>query len=191
MDIAGSLLGLILLSPILLIAGLAILLTSSGPVFFVQDRIGRGGQPFRMYKFRSMTANAMEHQIHHEHANERSGPIFKIRRDPRVTPIGRVLRKLSIDEMPQLINVLRGEMSLVGPRPPLPGEFRRYGAREIRRLSVTPGMTCIWQVSGRSDIDWDGWIELDLEYIRTWSLGLDVKLLLLTIPAVLSGRGAY
>jgi exopolysaccharide biosynthesis polyprenyl glycosylphosphotransferase len=190
-DIAGSLIALVLLSPVLLIAALAVALTSSGPVFFVQERIGRGGRPFLMYKFRSMTKDAVERRAHHEHANELAGPIFKIRSDPRITPVGRILRKLSIDELPQLVNVLRGEMSLVGPRPPLPGEFRRYGLREMQRLSVTPGMTCVWQVSGRSEIDWDEWIELDLEYIRNWSLLLDVKLLLLTIPAVLSGRGAY
>jgi lipopolysaccharide/colanic/teichoic acid biosynthesis glycosyltransferase len=191
MDIVGSLLALLVVSPVLLIAALAVLLTSSGPIFFVQERIGRGGRPFRMYKFRSMTHDAVDRRIHHEHANERTGPIFKIRRDPRITPVGRIMRKLSIDELPQLVNVFLGDMSLVGPRPPLPGEFRRYGVREMQRLSVTPGMTCIWQVSGRSEVDWDDWIELDLEYIRTWSLLLDVKLLLLTIPAVLSGRGAY
>jgi exopolysaccharide biosynthesis polyprenyl glycosylphosphotransferase len=191
MDIVGSLLALVLLSPVLVIAGLAVALTSPGPILFVQERIGRDGRPFRMYKFRSMTDDAVERWIHHEHANERSGPIFKIRRDPRITPVGRVLRKLSIDELPQFVNVLRGDMSLVGPRPPLPGEFRHYGHREMQRLSVTPGMTCIWQVSGRSEIDWDEWIELDLQYIRTWSLLLDFKILLLTIPAVLSSRGAY
>jgi exopolysaccharide biosynthesis polyprenyl glycosylphosphotransferase len=191
MDIVGSLFALVLISPVLLIAALAVALTSAGPVFFVQERIGRDGRPFRMYKFRSMTKDAVERRIHHEDANELSGPIFKIRSDPRITPVGRILRKLSIDEMPQLVNVLRGDMSLVGPRPPLPGEFRRYGPREMQRLSVTPGMTCSWQVSGRSEIDWDEWVELDLQYIRTWSLLLDVKLLLLTIPAVLSGRGAY
>jgi exopolysaccharide biosynthesis polyprenyl glycosylphosphotransferase len=191
MDIVGSLLVLVLLSPVLLIAALGVLMSSPGPILFVQERIGRGGRPFRMYKFRSMTHDAADRRIHHEHANERTGPIFKIRRDPRITPVGRILRKLSIDELPQLVNVLRGEMSLVGPRPPLPGEFRRYGVREMQRLSVTPGMTCIWQVRGRSEVDWDEWIELDLEYIRTWSLLLDLKLLFLTIPAVLSGRGAY
>jgi exopolysaccharide biosynthesis polyprenyl glycosylphosphotransferase len=191
MDILGSLVALVLLSPVFLIAALAVAVTSRGPIFFVQERIGRDGRPFRMYKFRSMTKDAVKRRIHHEAANERSGPIFKIRSDPRITPVGRILRKLSIDEAPQLLNVLRGEMSLVGPRPPLPGEFRRYGRREMQRLSVTPGMTCTWQVRGRSEIDWDEWIELDLHYIRTWSLLLDLKLLVLTIPAVLSGRGAY
>jgi exopolysaccharide biosynthesis polyprenyl glycosylphosphotransferase len=191
MDIVGSSLGLVLLSPVLLIAALAVALTSSGPIFFIQERVGRAGHPFRMYKFRSMTTDAVERRIDHEHANERSGPIFKIRRDPRITSVGRILRKLSIDELPQLINVVRGDMSLVGPRPPLPSEFRRYGPREMQRLSVTPGMTCTWQVSGRSEIDWYEWVEMDLEYIKTWSLLLDVKLLLLTVPAVLSGRGAY
>lgn len=191
MDIVGSSVILVVLGPVFLLAAIAVLLSSPGPIFFVQERIGRGGRPFRMYKFRSMSKDADEERDQHERANERSGPIFKIRRDPRITHVGRLLRKLSIDELPQLINVLRGEMSLVGPRPPLPGEFRRYRAREMQRLSVTPGMTCIWQVRGRSEIDFSEWVELDLEYIRTWSLRLDLKLLLLTIPAVISGRGAY
>jgi lipopolysaccharide/colanic/teichoic acid biosynthesis glycosyltransferase len=190
-DIIGSSVALIVLSPVLVLAAIAVLADSPGPIFFVQERIGRDGRGFRMYKFRSMGKDADEVRYRHERANECSGPIFKIRRDPRITPVGRVLRKLSIDELPQLINVLRGEMSLVGPRPPLPGEFRRYQAREMQRLLVTPGMTCIWQVRGRSEIDFDEWVELDLEYIRTWSLRLDLKLLFLTIPAVISGRGAY
>jgi len=191
MDIAGSSLILVVLAPVFVLAAIAVLVSSPGPIFFVQERIGRGGRPFRMYKFRSMRKDADETRDQHERANERSGPIFKIRQDPRITRVGRLLRKLSIDELPQLVNVLRGEMSLVGPRPPLPGEFRRYRAREMERLSVTPGMTCIWQVSGRSEIDFSEWVDLDLEYIRTWSLRLDLKLLLLTIPAVISGRGAY
>jgi len=191
MDIVGSSVTLVVLSPVLALAAIAVLVTSPGPIFFVQERIGRGGRPFRMYKFRSMRKDADKVRDLHEHSNERSGPIFKIRKDPRITHVGRLLRKLSIDELPQLVNVVRGDMSLVGPRPPLPGEFRRYRAREMQRLSVTPGMTCIWQVSGRSEIDFSDWVELDLEYIRTWSLRLDLKLLLLTIPAVISGRGAY
>jgi exopolysaccharide biosynthesis polyprenyl glycosylphosphotransferase len=191
MDIAGSSLILVVLAPVFLLAAIAVLVSSPGPIFFVQERIGRGGRPFSMYKFRSMRKDAEETRDQHERSNERSGPIFKIRKDPRITRVGRLLRKLSIDELPQLINVLRGEMSLVGPRPPLPGEFRRYRPREMERLSVTPGMTCIWQVSGRSEIDFSEWVDLDLEYIRTWSLRLDLKLLLLTIPAVISGRGAY
>lgn len=191
MDIVGSSVILVALSPVFLLAAIAVLVSSQGPIFFVQERVGRSGRPFRMYKFRSMRKDANKTRDQYERANERSGPIFKIRKDPRITRVGRFLRKLSIDELPQLINVLRGEMSLVGPRPPLPGEFRRYQTREMERLSVTPGMTCIWQVSGRSEVDFSEWVDLDLEYIRTWSLRLDLKLLLLTIPAVISGRGAY
>jgi lipopolysaccharide/colanic/teichoic acid biosynthesis glycosyltransferase len=191
MDIVGASVLLVLVSPLLLLAGIAVVLTSSGGPIFACERIGRDGRPFTMYKIRSMVRGADVLRSRYEGENERSGPIFKMRRDPRITRVGRVLRKLSIDELPQLVNVLRGEMSLVGPRPPLPAEYERYGKRERQRLLMTPGMTGIWQVSGRSEVDFDEWVDMDLEYITSWSLGLDLKLLVLTIPAVLSGRGAY
>ena len=190
-DIVVSLLALLLTLPIFAITALLIAVTSPGPVFYVQERIGRGGIPFRMLKFRSMYVDADKRKAELAALNEASGPVFKVRRDPRVTPVGRWIRKLSIDELPQLINVLRGEMSLVGPRPPLPEEYAVYDAYALRRLLVSPGLTCIWQVGGRSNIDFDQWVEMDVEYIRNWSLALDVKLLLKTVPAVLSGHGAY
>lgn len=190
-DVIASAVLLILLLPLLLLTAAAVRLTSRGSALYVQERIGRGGRPFSMYKFRSMHVTAHERRGDVEHLNEARGPVFKIRRDPRVTAIGLVIRRLSIDELPQLINVLLGQMSLVGPRPPLPEEFRVYDARELERLRVLPGLTCIWQVSGRSDLYFDTWVEMDLEYIRSWSLRQDLKLLLLTLPAVVSGRGAY
>jgi lipopolysaccharide/colanic/teichoic acid biosynthesis glycosyltransferase len=191
MDVVGSLLLLLVLSPLLLLTAAAVFLTSRGPVLYVQDRIGRNGDPFRMLKFRSMRADAHEDRHQVTHLNEAQGPVFKVRRDPRITAVGRVVRKLSVDELPQLFNVLRGEMSLVGPRPPLPEEWAEYGPRERKRLAVAPGITCIWQVSGRSDLDFDTWVDMDLAYISEWNLRLDVRLLFLTIPAVVSGRGAY
>jgi exopolysaccharide biosynthesis polyprenyl glycosylphosphotransferase len=190
-DIAVSAVALLVLSPLLLAVSLLVKLTSHGPVFYVQERVGRDGEPFKIVKFRSMYQDAHDQRHEHAHRNMHAGPIFKIRDDPRVTPVGRAIRRLSIDELPQLINVLKGNMSLVGPRPPLPEEFLRYGAREQQRLLVKPGVTCIWQVSGRSDLDFETWVDMDLEYIRTWSLRLDVKLLAKTVPAVLTGRGAY
>jgi lipopolysaccharide/colanic/teichoic acid biosynthesis glycosyltransferase len=144
-----------------------------------------------MMKFRSMRRQAHDDRNNVIHLNEVSGPVFKIREDPRLTRVGRLMRKLSIDELPQLMNVIGGQMSLVGPRPPLPEEYETYGPRERRRLSVRPGLTCIWQVSGRSDVDFESWVNMDLEYIDTWTFRQDLKLLLLTVPAVLSRRGAY
>jgi lipopolysaccharide/colanic/teichoic acid biosynthesis glycosyltransferase len=192
LDIVGSALGLLVLSPVLLAIALAVKLTSVGPVLYVSERVGRDGRPFRMAKFRSMVHGAHHRRDHHDHLNiHDSGPIFKIRDDPRVTAVGRVLRRCSLDELPQLWNVLKGDMSLVGPRPPLPEEFLHYGPREAARLDVRPGITCIWQVSGRSDLDFETWVDMDLEYIRAWSLLLDVRLLGRTLVAVLSGRGAY
>ncbi len=190
-DVFVSFLLLLLLLPLLLITAAAIRLTSRGPALYVHERIGRDGEPFRMFKFRSMRVQAHEGRDEVWHLNEAGGPVFKIHDDPRITGIGRVIRKLSIDELPQLLNVLRRDMSLVGPRPPLPEEYETYGPREHQRLAVTPGITCIWQVSGRSDVDFDTWVDMDLEYIADWSLRQDLKLLLLTIPAVVSGRGAY
>lgn len=190
-DIVGSGLLLLMLLPLLLATALAVGLTSRGPILYVQERVGRRGERFKMLKFRSMYRDAHEDRHALVHQNVHEGPIFKIRDDPRITPVGRAIRKLSIDELPQLLNVLTGDMSLVGPRPPLPEEAEAYGPREHARLLVTPGITCIWQVEGRSNLDFDTWVDMDLEYIEDWSLWLDVKLLVLTIPAVLSGRGAY
>lgn len=191
MDVVGAGLGLILLAPLFAIIGVAIKLDSPGPVFFVQTRVGKGGRHFRFYKFRSMCSDAEYLRKYVDHLNEVSGPVFKSRNDPRITAVGAWLRRFSLDELPQLINVLKGDMSLVGPRPPLPEEVEEYEPWQMQRLSVTPGLTCIWQVSGRSDIPFDRWVEMDLEYIRRRSLLLDLKLLVLTIPAVISGRGAY
>jgi lipopolysaccharide/colanic/teichoic acid biosynthesis glycosyltransferase len=190
-DVVGSLTLIVLLAPILVVTAIAIRVSSRGSVLYVQVRVGKGGRPFRMLKFRSMRRQAHDDRDHVIHLNEVSGPVFKIREDPRLTRVGRLIRKLSIDELPQLLNVIAGQMSLVGPRPPLLEEYAIFGPRERRRLSVRPGLTCIWQVSGRSDVDFESWVDMDLEYIDTWSFGQDLKLLLLTIPAVLSGRGAY
>lgn len=190
-DVLGSALLLLILLPVMVPTAAAILLTSRGPLLFAQERIGKGGHAFWMLKFRSMRRDALELQGDLLHLNTATGPTFKIPADPRITRVGRLIRKLSIDELPQLLNVLRGDMSLVGPRPPLPDEYASYGDRERERLAVKPGLTCIWQVSGRSDVDFDTWVAIDLAYIETWSLGLDLRLLARTVPAVLSGRGAY
>lgn len=159
-------------------------------MFFVQQRSGLYGRPFPMIKFRSMVVDAEARKSDLGHLNEMDGPVFKMARDPRVTRVGRVIRKLSIDELPQLWNVLRGEMSLVGPRPPIPAEVAKYERWQMRRLSMKPGITCIWQVSGRNEVDFETWMKLDLEYIDNWSLFLDLKLLLKTVPVVLVGAGA-
>jgi len=191
LDIAVSALAIVLLTPILVAVALMVKLTSRGPVFYVQERVGRDGEPFKMLKFRSMYVDAHDRRHEHVDRNIHDGPIFKIRDDPRVTSVGRVIRRLSIDELPQLFNVLKGDMSLVGPRPPLPEEFAHYSTRERQRLLVKPGVTCIWQVSGRSDLDFQTWIDMDLQYIQTWTLRLDLVLLIKTVPAVVTGRGAY
>jgi exopolysaccharide biosynthesis polyprenyl glycosylphosphotransferase len=190
-DIVGAAVGLILLAPLLLIVAVAIKLTSSGPIVYPQNRCGLARRPFRMYKFRSMFADADKLQASLEARNEANGPVFKIRNDPRVTPLGRLLRKSSIDELPQLWNVLRGDMSLVGPRPlPWRDVQRITRPSDMRRFSMRPGITCLWQVEGRSNIGFERWVELDLEYIDNWSLALDARILARTIPAVLSGNGA-
>lgn len=189
-DVVGALLGLLVLGlPMLLIAA-AIKLTSRGPVFFGQRRSGLNGRTFRCLKFRTMVADAEAQKERLRALNEVSGPVFKIRKDPRVTRVGRFLRKYSLDELPQLLNVLVGDMSLVGPRPPTPDEVRQYNRWQLRRLSMRPGLTCIWQVSGRNDIPFEDWIRLDLQYIDRWSLPLDLLLLLKTVPTVLRGTGA-
>ncbi|HHI68600.1 MAG TPA: sugar transferase [Planctomycetes bacterium] len=190
LDMVVSALLLVLLSPVFILAALAIKLTSKGPVFFSQVRCGLHGRPFKVFKFRTMVTDAEKKKRHLLKMNEWDGPVFKMKNDPRITPVGRFLRKFSIDELPQLYNVLRGEMSLVGPRPPLPDEVANYDRKHLRRLSVRPGITCIWQVKARDGRDFKKWVEMDLEYIDNWSLGLDLKLLLLTISAVIRGTGA-
>ncbi len=189
-DIAVSVVALALLSPLLLVVATLIKLTSKGPVLFRQSRVGLYGRPFNMLKFRSMVVNAEAMKETLQAHNEQTGPVFKIRNDPRITGIGRFIRKYSIDELPQLINVLRGDMSIVGPRPPVPKEVAQYEAWQRRRLSVRPGLTCIWQVSGRNQISFEEWMYLDMRYIDHWSLSEDITLILKTVPVVLTGRGA-
>ena len=190
-DVIGAAIALVLASPVLLLIAIAIKLDSRGPILYRSTRIGRGGRPFTFLKLRSMVHDADRHRRHLKHLNEADGPVFKICNDPRVTRVGRFLRITSLDEIPQFVNVLRGEMSLVGPRPPIPEEVAQYEPWQMRRLDVRPGITCLWQISGRSRIGFQEWMRLDLEYIRNQSFGLDAKILLRTIPAVLSQEGAY
>jgi len=189
-DIVASAFALWMLLPLFAAVIAAIKLTSKGPIFFKQTRVGLNGKPFHMLKFRSMVMNAEALLAGLQTQNEQTGPVFKMQRDPRVTSVGRFIRKYSIDELPQLINVLRGEMSIVGPRPPVPKEVARYEAWQRRRLSVRPGLTCIWQVSGRNQISFEDWMYLDMRYIDHWSLSQDIQLIVRTVPVVLSGRGA-
>ncbi len=189
-DMAVSLVVLLLLSPVLLAVAAAIKLDSPGPVFFRQRRVGLQGRTFDILKFRSMFQDAEARLESLRAHNEMSGPVFKMKNDPRITRVGRFIRKTSLDEFPQFWNVLRGEMSVVGPRPPLPAEVRQYKRWQRRRLSVKPGITCVWQISGRNNIDFDRWMELDLQYIDQWSLWNDIQICLKTIPAVLGSRGA-
>jgi exopolysaccharide biosynthesis polyprenyl glycosylphosphotransferase len=189
-DLALALFLFLVTLPIQIVAALAILMTSGQPILFRQVRCGLNGRLFTLPKFRTMELGSEERLSEISHLNEMTGPVFKVRRDPRLTPVGRILRRLSIDELPQLWNVIVGDMSLVGPRPPLPEEVSRYESWQRRRLSMKPGLTCLWQVSGRSELDFDRWMALDLKYIDTWSPLLDLKILLKTVPAVLSGRGA-
>ncbi|MER5811089.1 sugar transferase [Streptomyces sp. NPDC002033] len=191
LDRAGAAAGLLLLSPLFLAVVLAIRLGSRGPAFYSQRRIGRDGVPFVMWKFRTMVVDADRLKAELAGANENDGLMFKMRRDPRVTRAGRLLRRTSMDELPQLFNVLTGSMSLVGPRPPLPEEVARYDEVELRRLTVRPGMTGLWQISGRSDLSWDETIQLDLQYVDNWSFTSDVDVMGRTIRAVVDGRGAY
>lgn len=182
---------LVVLSPIFLLLALAVKLTSKGPVFFRQTRCGLGGRKFTLYKFRSMRAGADEQRDDLAAMNELDGPVFKIRNDPRCTPAGRLMRRLSLDELPQLLNILAGDMSFVGPRPPLPREVELYERWQRRRLRMRPGLTCLWALEGRSRLDFNRWMELDLEYIDRWSPALDWKILMKTIPVVVLGRGAF
>jgi exopolysaccharide biosynthesis polyprenyl glycosylphosphotransferase len=190
-DLALVSIGLLAISPLLLIIAIAIKLDSRGPVFYSQQRVGKDGRYFSMLKFRSMCQDADRRLEALRRHNEATGPLFKMRRDPRVTRVGRMLRRWSLDELPQLFNVLRGEMSLVGPRPPIPSEVEQYEDWQLGRLRAVPGLTGLWQVSGRSEVPFLDMVRLDLHYIRNWSLGLDLEILLRTIPAVLTNRGAY
>ncbi len=190
-DRVGALLLLVMLSPVLLACALAVRLRSGGPVFFTQPRVGRDGHEFRVVKFRTMVVGAEAGLADLRHLNDHDGVLFKIRDDPRVTAIGAALRRRSLDELPQLFNVLAGSMSLVGPRPPLPSEVSRYGEDARRRLLVKPGITGLWQVSGRADLSWEESVRVDLDYVENWSPALDLQILWRTIPAVLRGEGAY
>ena len=191
LDFTVSLILLALLAPVFLVTAILIKLTSPGPVFFRQKRVGLSKRRFAIYKFRTMVTDAEKKQAEIEHLNEVSGPVFKIKNDPRITPVGRFLRKTSIDELPQLFNVLRGEMSLVGPRPLPVRDYEGFDQDwQRRRFIVRPGITCLWQINGRSSISFERWMELDLEYVDKWSLWLDLKILIRTVPAVLKGSGA-
>ena len=188
-DFLIAIAGLILLAPVMALVALLIRITSPGPAIFRQERCGLNGRRFMFYKFRSMCNNAEELRATLEERNERR-TVFKMRNDPRLTPIGRWLRKFSVDELPQLWNVMRGDMSIVGPRPPLPDEVGQYERWQRRRLRMRPGLTCLWAISGRDSVDFDTWMKLDMQYIDQWSLALDWKIILRTIPRVLSGKGA-
>ncbi|MFG1927802.1 sugar transferase [Cryptosporangium sp. NPDC048952] len=187
--LAGVLLAV--LSPLLILVGAAVRLTSRGPATFVQTRVGKGGKEFRLYKFRSMYVDSEQRLSELQHKNEHSGVLFKIKDDPRITKIGKYLRRLSIDELPQLLNVIKGDMSLVGPRPPLPKEVAQYANDVRRRLAVIPGLTGLWQVSGRSNLSWEDSVRLDLRYVENWSLSFDLVILFRTIAAVVRSSGAY
>jgi exopolysaccharide biosynthesis polyprenyl glycosylphosphotransferase len=191
-DIVGSAALLLLLIPLFVVVALLIKLDSPGPVFFAQERVGFNKRRFRIVKYRTMLDGSDQRQHMLEHLNEAEGPVFKIKYDPRITRVGRFLRRFSIDELPQLINVLKGDMSLVGPRPLPVRDVKKIDLQwHKRRFSIKPGITCLWQVNGRSDIGFNDWVRMDLDYIDKWSLGLDLKILILTIPAVFRGPGAY
>jgi exopolysaccharide biosynthesis polyprenyl glycosylphosphotransferase len=191
LDFSLSLTLIIVLSPLLAFTALLIKLTSHGPALFIQERVGLNKRRFRLYKFRTMAVDAEKQQARLEHLNEVSGPAFKIKNDPRITNIGKLLRKTSLDELPQLVNVLKGDMSLVGPRPLPVRDYNGFSQDwQRRRFSVLPGLTCLWQINGRSNVDFNKWMKLDLQYIDQWSLWLDLKILIMTIPAVLRGSGA-
>ena len=191
LDIVGSLCGIILLSPLFLIVAILIKLEDpKGKVFFAQERNGRYPKTFKMYKFRSMVHNAEELLKDLMDRNEQTGPVFKINDDPRITKVGKFIRKTSIDELPQLFNVLKGDMSLVGPRPPIPHEVEQYNSYQMQRLAVKPGLTCIWQVSGRNNIGFDEWVEMDIEYIKTRNLWLDIKLIFKTVGVLFGDDNA-
>jgi exopolysaccharide biosynthesis polyprenyl glycosylphosphotransferase len=189
-DITGALLIMLITLPLWILVAVGIKLDTPGPVLFIQPRCGCRGHTFPFLKFRTMFVDAEERLAEVMKLNEQTGPVFKIQDDPRITRVGRILRKFSIDELPQLLNVLVGQMSLVGPRPPLPSEVQHYETDHRGRLSMRPGITCLWQVSGRNQIAFEDWVKLDLEYVERWSLLLDFEILLATVPAVLTARGA-
>ncbi|EPY2277490.1 sugar transferase [Clostridium sporogenes] len=189
-DLLGSIIGLILLSPILIITAIVIKLDSKGPIFFIQERVGKDGECFNMYKFRSMVIDAEEKLYKLKDKNEMSGPMFKMKNDPRVTRVGGFIRRTSIDELPQLFNVLKGEMSLVGPRPNLPREVIKFTDYQKNKLLAQPGITCYWQVMGRNNIDFEQWIELDIKYVRDRSTWVDIKLIFKTVGLLLGDENA-
>ena len=189
-DIVASFTGLIVLSPLMLVVSILIKLESKGEVIFKQKRVGLNGKEFYMYKFRSMVINAEELKAELESQNEMSGPMFKMKDDPRITKIGKFIRKTSIDELPQLINVIKGDMSLVGPRPSLPKEVEEFETWMRERLEVKPGLTCYWQVSGRNNIDFEDWMKLDIKYVRERSFKLDIKLILKTVLVLFGDKNA-
>ena len=190
-DILGSLIGLIFLSPLLLIVAIAIKIEDpKGKVFFSQNRCGKDNKEFPMYKFRSMVSNAEELLEELKAQNEMDGPVFKIKEDPRITKVGKFIRKTSIDELPQLFNILKGDMSIVGPRPAIPHEVAEYNDYQRQRLLVKPGLTCIWQVSGRNSIGFDEWVDMDLEYITTRNLSMDIKLIFKTVRVLFGDENA-
>ena len=190
LDFMGSFLGLVILSPILLIVAILIKLESKGPAIFAQSRIGLNGKEFKMYKFRSMVQNAEELKEKLAKENEMSGPMFKMKNDPRVTKVGKFIRKTSIDELPQLFNILKGDMTLVGPRPSLPREVEKFESWMLKRLEVKPGLTCYWQVSGRNNIDFYDWMKLDLKYVDDMSFWLDIKLIFKTVAVLFGDKNA-
>ena len=190
-DIVGALIGLIFLSPLMAIIAILIKMESKGELIFKQKRVGLNGKEFYMYKFRSMVVNAEELKEALAKQNEMSGPMFKMKDDPRITKVGKFIRKTSIDELPQLINVLKGDMSLVGPRPSLPKEVESFEPWMLERLEVRPGLTCIWQVSGRNNIDFEDWMKLDIKYVRERSLMMDIKLILKTVLVLFGDKNAH
>ncbi|WP_291736004.1 sugar transferase [Clostridium sp.] len=190
-DVIVAGVGLILLSPIITIVACAIKLTSKGPIFFLQKRVGKNGELFNMYKFRSMVVNAEELKEKLKHKNEMSGPMFKMKDDPRVTKVGKFIRKTSLDELPQLWNVLKGDMSLVGPRPSLPKEVEQFDSWMFKRLTVRPGLTCYWQVSGRNNIDFEDWMKLDVKYVEERNLWIDIKLIFKTVGVLFGDKNAH
>lgn len=189
-DICLSTAALVVLSPLLLVIAILIYLEDKGPVIYSQTRIGKDGRAFKLYKFRSMCVDADEKLKDLQKLNERDGPVFKIRDDPRVTKVGKFIRKTCIDELPQLVNIIKGDMSIVGPRPPLPNEVEQYNSYQKQRLLVVPGLTCYWQIQKGEETTFDEWVELDLKYIKERSVLLDFRLILLTFKVILSGKGA-
>ena len=190
-DVVCSFVGVLVLSPLFIVIAIIIKFTSKGPVFFSQKRVGRDGKEFKMYKFRSMVVNAEELKEKLAAQNEMSGPMFKMKDDPRVTKVGKFIRKTSIDELPQLLNVLKGDMSLVGPRPSLPKEVAQFEDWMYRRLEVKPGLTCYWQVSGRNNIDFEDWMKLDIRYVKERNLWIDIKLIFKTVGVLFGDKNAH